>query len=302
MKDHEIEVWARNVIEAVKTGKPYEDSRVELKAEWPADAWKAARRIAGHCNAARGSNILWLIGVDESQGVIGACDIELSNWIAQIDKMFDDMIPRRIANLNVHIDGKVVVAIVFETNRPPYVVKNKREGGAISADVPWRDATKIRSATRSELLKVLSPLQALPHVEILLASFHPERGTPNGSWLLLMEMYVTPPMGIPSIVIPEHKCKVTLEYESGKRFNFDEIQLGIGDRISQLVFTKPDKVRFKAFIKNFTPEQRTKAVAELILTPVNAPQSVVIPIPLEWVKDWAWQLPEGIHPSSSPGG
>jgi len=65
------------VIDCVKKGQPNEDFLVELKRDW-IEKGKAARRIAGHANAARGENILWLIGVDEKQGVIGVNATDLA--------------------------------------------------------------------------------------------------------------------------------------------------------------------------------------------------------------------------------
>jgi hypothetical protein len=89
MRNHEIEAWALGIIDSVKNGKPIEDSRVELKREWPSDHWKSARQIAGHCNAARGEHVLWLVGIDQKKGVMGAVYAELSNWFAQVDACFD---------------------------------------------------------------------------------------------------------------------------------------------------------------------------------------------------------------------
>ena len=63
MNSRQIESWALRVIDCVKRGQPNEDFLVELKRDWIDEA-KAARRIAGHANAARGENILWLIGFD----------------------------------------------------------------------------------------------------------------------------------------------------------------------------------------------------------------------------------------------
>ena len=68
MNSRQIESWALRVIDCVKRGQPNEDFLVELKRDWIDEA-KAARRIAGHANAARGENILWLIGFDEKEGV-----------------------------------------------------------------------------------------------------------------------------------------------------------------------------------------------------------------------------------------
>jgi hypothetical protein len=49
----EIGRWALRAIDQVEAGQPNEDFRVELKSQWPADFQKAARRVAGHANAAR---------------------------------------------------------------------------------------------------------------------------------------------------------------------------------------------------------------------------------------------------------
>ena len=63
MRNHEIEAWVWQLIENVESGHQIEDSRIELKSEWiPAE--KAARRIAGHAKAARGTPILWIIGIE----------------------------------------------------------------------------------------------------------------------------------------------------------------------------------------------------------------------------------------------
>src|SRR5262249_4597625 len=148
--------------------QPIEDSRVELKAKWPDEPAKAARRIAGHANAARGEHILWLIGVDEVNGVSGADHQEMADWLAGVSKQFDGLAPR-CYDLNVPTkNGKTVVALLFETNRAPFVVKNpyygRRKDDPISLEVPWREGTKVRSAARSDLMLLLSdvlPLRAL---------------------------------------------------------------------------------------------------------------------------------------------
>jgi hypothetical protein len=77
MRPHEIERWTLNVIDRVNARQPNEDQRVELKSEW-IDPYKAARRIAGHANSAHGEPILWLIGVDEEDGVVGANMVDLA--------------------------------------------------------------------------------------------------------------------------------------------------------------------------------------------------------------------------------
>ena len=164
MKSNEIERWALRVISQVESQEPCEDKAVELKTEWPVDHAKAARRIAGHCNAARGEPILWLIGVDEKTGVVGAEYLEFSEWISVINKQFDGLAPT-CHELNVPTNsGPVVAALVFETNRPPYVAKNPQFGNGkdpVEREVPWREGTRIRSATRADLLLITSERRSL---------------------------------------------------------------------------------------------------------------------------------------------
>ena len=136
MKPHQLETWVLKIIE---NGQPVEDSRVELKADWLLPD-KAARRIAGHANAARGAQILWLVGVDEEQGrVVGVNFNELSEWFEQVKSQFDGLCPD-LYNINVSIDDKTIAALLFDTQRAPYVVKNPAFGtkhcGPVSLEVP----------------------------------------------------------------------------------------------------------------------------------------------------------------------
>jgi hypothetical protein len=165
MKNSQIERWALEVIERVEAHQPIEDTRVELKAKWPDDPAKAARRIAGHANAAQGERILWLIGLDEETGVSGAEYTEMTEWLPRISVQFDSLVPQ-CHHLNVPTGkGKTVAAFVFETDRAPYVVKNpafgSTKGEGVKFEVPWRDGTQIRSATRSDLIRIFSNTEAL---------------------------------------------------------------------------------------------------------------------------------------------
>jgi hypothetical protein len=170
MRPIEIESWSLRVIERVRNCQPVEDSRVELKADWPRDASKAARRLAGHANAARGEPILWLIGVDEVDGVQGASHAEPSRWWSSVKAIFDGIAPA-LSHLNVCPDGKTVVALCVDTSRAPYVVKNPAfghtKGEGVALEVPWREGTSVRSATRSDLILLLSPLVEKPKLELL---------------------------------------------------------------------------------------------------------------------------------------
>jgi hypothetical protein len=229
MRPHQIENWALSVIERLESGQPNEDFRVELKSQW-LDPQKAARQIAGHANAARGEPILWVIGVDQKNGVIGANHMELADWYAQVKAHFDGLAPQ-LVDVNVPVKGRAVVALFFETDRAPFVVKNpaygSSGGGSVSLEVPWRENTSTRSATRSDLIKLLSPLQKLPSIEILSGELVVQQmsisspppievtwqGAKSGSnleWHLTLELYMET-KNTERVVIPLHRCNAWLE-------------------------------------------------------------------------------------------
>jgi hypothetical protein len=222
MNSRQIESWALRVIDSVKSGQPNEDFLVELKREWIQE-YKAARRIAGHANAARGENILWLIGVDEEKGVdcvIGANAADLASWYPTVESFFNELAPRMIP-LNIPVDDKTVVALLFETDRAPFVVKNQAYGstggGSVELEVPWRENTSIRSAHRSDLIRLLAPLEFLPEIEILdieltakiggknsVGNYHPDELRLNS------ELYIVP-KSRERVIIPFHRCRVEFE-------------------------------------------------------------------------------------------
>ena len=87
-----IEAWALNVVARIQAAEKVEDARLELKREWP-DAAKAARRIAGHANSSFGSDILWIVGLDEATGVVGVQPQDLANWWPAVCSHFDGIAP-----------------------------------------------------------------------------------------------------------------------------------------------------------------------------------------------------------------
>lgn len=220
MKPHEIENWALRIIERVDRRQPYEDSRVELKAEW-LDPPAAARRIAGHANAAGGEPILWLIGVDEKRGVQGAALQELANWWNQVQAEFDGVTPA-MKDINISWNGHTVVALLFETERAPFIVRNpahgKPGGGPVQREIPWREGTATRSATRNDLILLLSPLQRIPRYDLLEGQFvvfpdsHRQSGERFYIWRLNLTLYMVPKNDA-RVVIPDHLCEASFEVD-----------------------------------------------------------------------------------------
>ena len=220
MRAVQIESWALRIIDQVNNNQPNEDFLVELKRDW-IEPKKAARRIAGHANAARGENILWLVGVDEKEGVLGASDKELANWYPSVKTYFDEFAPR-MTSVNVVSKGLTVVALLFETERLPFVVKNPKygssAGGAVELEVPWREDTTTRSARRSDLVRLLFPISRMPEVEVLSIKLSEQiegRDEDTGNYLsgvfnISAEMYIAP-SDDKRLVIPFHRCGVEFD-------------------------------------------------------------------------------------------
>jgi hypothetical protein len=236
MRKSELEAWVLRVIDQVALGQPNEDARVELKRDWP-EPKKAARRIAGHANAAGGDPILWIIGVDQTAGVVGLTDLDVASWFSQVKVEFNELAPDLLLNLNVPAKGKTVVALLFETDRAPFVVKNPAfgsvSGNPVELEVPWREGTGVRSATRSDLLRLLTPLEMLPSFEVREGSLKmtlPEEGAKRPTWWVLLKLYVIPKV-VP-IVIPFHKCRGTVRINKlGIEASFTDMILYPGNKI-----------------------------------------------------------------------
>jgi len=229
----QIEAWALEIAERVKADTRVEDSLVELKANWP-DPEKAARRIAGHANAARGESILWIIGLDESKGVCDFDDSEIADWWAKVQTCFDGLVPGLTDIVTKTPDGPIQL-LYFDTSASPFVVKNLSYGtkasGPVEREVPWREGTSIRSVTREDLIRILVPLTLLPDIEFLEGHVEveskepfntsygdtaaPSQAEPHLEWRVHITMYVTPKKN-DRIVLPVHRTKLTLRIISDK--------------------------------------------------------------------------------------
>jgi hypothetical protein len=317
MRASQIETWAIKVLEQVEAGQPNEDARVELKSEW-LDPKDMAHPLAGHANAALGEPILWLIGVDQKAGLVnGACEKELADWYPQVQTHFDEMCPS-VTPVNVPWNGVIVVALLFEADRAPFVVKNPAHGtqggGPIAFEVPWRGNTSTRSARRRELLTLLAPLQTLPSVEVLeawLSVTQIEDGTDEVRWTVFLDLYVTP-SSPQRVVIPFHRCRVSFtgEGEIG-RVSFGWVPLRppcapndlegasvqaysrtiIGAR-TELLIDGPGNAWLNAIERTSRPSGPLGGVLKVAaeLQPANAERPVSVPVSLS-----SFPFPEGFR-------
>lgn len=220
----EVEKWAMDIADRTKRKQPVEDSNVEVKSEWIGPG-KAARRLAGQANSARGENILWLIGIDEKNGVVGAEYQKLANWWPQVKSQFDEVAPNLIADVNISLEEKVIVALLFETDRFPYVIKNPT-GGNIQFEVPWREGTGIRTARRRDLVMLVTPLQQVPDCEVFKGFLRANIIDNNTlGWYLELPLYIIAKSDTP-VIIPFHRCRAEFEIQNVlNRTSFDKIYL-----------------------------------------------------------------------------
>jgi len=323
----QIEVRVLEVIKCVEEKKFTEDSWLELKREWPFDHAQAARRLAGQANAAQGEPILWIIGLDEKHGVIGAHEEELANWFPQVQKHFDSLSPELAHCLTVPTVRGPVVALLFNTDRAPYLVEIP---GTDKREVPWRSANRTRSAFRKELLTLLSTVQSVPSFEALsgrmTASLQGGQATPGAmTFALSLGLYATLELA-QNAVIPFHRCSCWLEIPDViTRVPFDTLRLNppfrerfatyrevfqgtshppepdsltIGGTDSEVIIYGPGAVRFSAKIESVVPLRqpvREDAEIDLRLGLSTADREVNLKLRLvsqgEKEGHWTWLLP-----------
>lgn len=114
-----------------------------------------------------------------------------------------------------------VLAIQFETEAAPFVVKNaaygKSGGGSVELEVPWREGTGTRTARRIDLIRMLERRGNPPDVEVLSARCHPQgvfgiAGELSVKWLLMIRLYLIPSSQQP-LAIPHHRCELLCSRE-----------------------------------------------------------------------------------------
>jgi len=167
MEKQRLEARVLELVDLVERGSGVEDNWIELKAQWPTDHYKAARQLAGLANASRGASVLWIIGLDEESGVVESLHaVEVSDWWAQVVRLFDEVAPN-FQYLTVPTGGdKHVVALRFDTERAPYLV-NVPTGGRIEREAPWREGNTTRTAHRHELLSAVVARAEVPELELV---------------------------------------------------------------------------------------------------------------------------------------
>lgn len=200
MNTVEFEAFVREAVARVLEGGRLEDSRFEAKRDIT-DITRMAERLAGHANAARGSSIIWLIGLDEDSAQIKrSLNLDLADLIPRVERKFDEREAPRVVRDHRFTFGNrgTVLAIEFDTSFPPYVVRRDTTDDWEFA-VPWRSGTRTRSARRHELRRLLiqqSQVPAVRPLQINVVAQHNDHLVVQGR-LLFSLAAGTPPVFLP---------------------------------------------------------------------------------------------------------
>lgn len=161
----QLEALVLAAVERAQANEAREDDRIEFKRDWPTQ--EKARQLAGAANRARGEWLVYVIGLDEADGSIHPLTaLDPATWWAQMESSFDEVAPELVRHLNIRVSEVAsVVALLFSTDRTPYVVK-AANGGA-EREVPIRVGTRTRSTYRHELLRLLLPSASVPRLDAL---------------------------------------------------------------------------------------------------------------------------------------
>ena len=229
---HQLEFQALTLLDALNAGQESAGAKPDHShfASWPGPPRRAARLLAAQANAARGRNVLWLVGVKTDDSgrhstgrlrVTGAQLPQFDAWLQNLLPFFDGLAPKVRAfvipyGAHGSVPAQSVIALQIETSRAPFVIRTTAAGTTL--DVPWWDPAtgQTRSAGRTELVKLLVPLQDLPQFEVLEAelTFY-KNPHPSGAqktlhrWTLDGSLYVIPQPETRA-VIPLHRCSGSL--------------------------------------------------------------------------------------------
>jgi len=199
-----VEQWTLKAVEAMLNGAG-EDAQVEFKRELSTDFPKLAKRIAGHANAARGEPILWVVGVDAGQKkvTLGTLPEDGANYWPQMWSKFDGPHPE-LVDLAVDYEGTSLLALGFQCDLVPYVVRTGQDSPRF--EVPWREGTRVDSATRSQLIRMMMPVIATPVVEY--------RHVISDGGGTAVTLFVVPPSSV-GVMVPIHRTILEVGTEPG---------------------------------------------------------------------------------------
>jgi hypothetical protein len=239
----QLEAWANSIVQAVAAGRYQEDDRVEFKSDW-IEAKKAARRIAGAANAARGVDLMWIIGADprRSQPFTDPPQIELAQWLPAVKACFVEAHTPVFRGFQVQVGSHACYALAFDSEEAPFLIKNPSKGTerteVIEFEVPWREGTMTRSARRGELLSILYRRVPLPDFEVRSAKYRIHHGQERQDEAVVkgaidLEIYIVPRSTDP-IVLPVHRVSWSIDGQEAREVALEAPDCQISDLSSAL--------------------------------------------------------------------
>lgn len=231
MKPSDVERWAAEIVGAVERGVRREDDRVELKRQPKESPIENARRIAGHANQVREGHVLWIFGLDEdgTRHPLPPSLADPNEWWQPIAACFDDVAPSPVF---ASLGG--LLAVGFDTERLPFVIRHPN--GIVSREVPWREGTRVRSASRFDLLKLLVPVARLPQLTVLWGFVNVIRKDPIPGrtqqlepifeWSLRVRLYADT---VETFVAPDHRLRVQVTFAGAEDAVVFEASTGDGN-------------------------------------------------------------------------
>ncbi len=252
----EIEFQALRALEKLQAGQP-SGPHIARHARWPT---AAARELAAQANAARGKDLLWLVGVDARGRALGVRSHEFGPWQAKIIRAFDGLAPTFAAYDVPGPNGKFFSALHVETTRAPFVI---RPALGAKLEVPWREPSgKVRSASRLDLVRLFSPVAELPQFEVMeaeLAFFRNAhlRTRATYRWTLDASIYVVP-QGRDRVILPIPKMRASVSvgdyHGRGAEINITADRQSSGLRVTESAVLAEGFGRFFFFCIGSTNE------------------------------------------------
>lgn len=207
----DIELRVREALRVLRAAGKVEDAGLELKGSPPSADTKAAQ-LAGAANAAGGESIVWVFGIADDGAFVDISGFEFDDWFARMPGQFDGPYPEPTIAWLEH-ERNAILAVSFRTDHAPYVVK--RVADPRQRETPWREGAHTRTATRSELIRMLLPQARLPHIEILGGSvaFEPQPGqSPDlvKDVVFAAELFVDP-ADANGFHLSKHRCELSVQ-------------------------------------------------------------------------------------------
>lgn len=169
-----------------------------------------ARLLAGQANAARGRDLLWIVGGGRGRAALDVATVR--RWLEQVEAAFEGVAPESQL-VALEVAGRRRVAIGIRTARAPFTLRPR---GARPGEVPWFDtlSRQLRSATRLDLVRLVTPLGELPQFEIMEAELTFFRNAQARSrttfrWTLDASVYLLP-KGSDRVILPFHRLRADL--------------------------------------------------------------------------------------------